>query len=94
MRQTILEQGKEPTGSQWYAASDLPRGNWTLLGLGMNLAVINRFPTDQVSRCLVNWTGKAENRVTLTLWSAKRSLAPGETLKLVGDYELSNSLGA
>ena len=31
----------------------------------------------EVSRCFVEWTGKAESSVTLGLWSVKRSLAPG-----------------
>jgi hypothetical protein len=48
--------------------------------------LVNRFPKDQVSRCFAGWTGKAENAVTLGLWSAKRALAAGETLKLEADY--------
>ena len=53
---------------------------------GTGLVLVNRFPKDQVSRCFANWTGKAESAVTLGLWSAKRALGHGETLKLEVDY--------
>jgi len=42
----------------------------------------------EVSRCFVEWTGKAESRVTLGRWSVKRSLAPGGALTLGADYEI------
>jgi hypothetical protein len=58
------------------------------------LAVVNRFPKDQVTRCSLNWTAKADYRVTMGLWSAKRTLAPGETLKLEADYGISPLKGA
>jgi len=54
--------------------------------VGTNLVLVNRFPKEQVSRCFARWTGKTENSVTLGLWSAKSTLAPGETLKLEADY--------
>jgi hypothetical protein len=53
------------------------------------MAVVKSFPQDQVMRSYVNWSDKADSRVTLTLWSAQRTLAPGETLKLEVDYEIS-----
>jgi hypothetical protein len=42
----------------------------------------------EVSRGFVEWTGKAESRVTLGLWSVRRSLAPGGALNLGADYEI------
>jgi hypothetical protein len=56
-----------------------------------HIAAVNTFPTEQVARCNANWTGKADSRVTLSLWSAKRNLAPGETLRLDTDYEIRRS---
>ena len=94
IRQAILPPDEEPSGSQWYADSDQPDGEWTLTGMGALGAVVNRFPKDQVARCSLNWTGKAESRVTMGLWSARRTLAPGETLRLGGDYAISHSSGA
>jgi len=94
VQKAVLSPGEEPTGSQWYAGSDQPDGEWTLTGVGAEMAVVNSFPKDQATRCYVNWTGKADSRVTMTLYSAKRTLAPGEALKLEADYEISKSRGA
>jgi hypothetical protein len=82
---------EEPSGSQWYTDSEQPDGEWTLKGVGTQMAVVNRFPKDQVTRCSLSWTGKADSRVTMALWSAKRTLAPGEILKLEADYGISRS---
>jgi len=91
VQQAVLSPGEEPTGSQWYADLDQPDGEWTLTGVGTRMALVNSFPKDQVTRAFMNWSGKADSRVTLTLWSAKRTLAPGETLKLEADYQISKS---
>jgi hypothetical protein len=93
VQKAVLPPGEEPDGSQWYADSDQPDGEWTLTGVGTRMAVVNSFPKDQVTRCLLNWIGKADSRVTLGLWSAKRTLAPGESLKLEADYEITKSRG-
>jgi hypothetical protein len=85
----VLPPGEDPDGSQWYADSERPDGAWTVTEVGTRMAVVNSFPKDQVARCLLNWFGKADSRVTLGLWSAQRALAPGETLKLETDYEIS-----
>jgi hypothetical protein len=86
VEQRLIQAGQEPTGSKVYDGSEQPDGEWTLSEAGAGLALVNRFPRDQVSRCFAHWTGKAENAVTLGLWSAKRALAPGEALKLEADY--------
>lgn len=91
MQNTVLTPGEEPSGSKWYADSEQPDGEWTLTGVGAQLAFAVTFPKDQVTRCNANWTGKADSRVTLSVWSAKRKLAPGETLKLKTDYEIRKS---
>jgi hypothetical protein len=89
VEQALFPAGQEPSGSQWYAGSDQPDGEWSLQGVRTQIAVINRFRKEQVGRCSLNWTGKAEAQLTLGLWSANRTLAPGETLELAGDYEVS-----
>jgi len=93
VQQAVLPPEKEPSGSQWYAGSEQPDGEWTLNGMGTQMAVANRFSKDQVTRCSLNWTGKAESLVTMSLWSAKRTLAPGESLKLEADYEIIPTRG-
>jgi len=84
--QRLIEPGQEAQGSKVYDGSEQPDGEWKLLEAGSDPVVVNRFPTKQVSRCFASWTGKTENAVTLGIWSAKRALAPGETLKLEADY--------
>jgi hypothetical protein len=86
LEQRLLQPGQEPRGSKVYDGAQQPDGEWRLSEAGTGLVLVNRFPKDQVSRCFAHWTGKAENAVTLGLWSAKRALAPGETLKLAADY--------
>jgi hypothetical protein len=90
VEQRLLQAGQEPTGSKVYDGSEQPDGEWMLSEAGTGLVLVNRFPKDQVSRCFAHWTGKAENAMTLGLWSAKRALGPGETLKLEADYGIHN----
>jgi hypothetical protein len=94
VQKAVLSPGKEPSGTDWYADSELPDGEWALIGVETPLAAVVTFPKDQVARCNANWTGKGDRRVTMGVWSAKRSLAPGEILKLEADYELTRSRGA
>jgi hypothetical protein len=89
----LLTLGQDPSGSQWYEGSELADGEWTLSGFGTGIAVVNRFPKDQVTRTLMNWNAKGESLVRMSLWSAKRTLGPGETLKLEADYEIRKSKG-
>jgi hypothetical protein len=86
VEQRLIQPGQEPTGSKVYDGSERPDGEWMLSEAGRGLILVNRFPKDQVSRCFAHWTGKAENAVTLGIWSAKRTLAPGEGLKLEAKY--------
>jgi hypothetical protein len=89
--QRLLQPGQEPVGSQVYDGSKQPEGEWRLSEAGTGEVLVNRFPKDQVSRCFAQWTGKAEYAVAMGLWSAKRALAPGETLKLEADYGIHSS---
>lgn len=89
VEQRLIEPGQEPRGSKVYDGSELPEGEWRACDVGPDLTLDNRFPKGQVSRCFARWTGKAENSLTLGIWSAKRTLAPGETLKLEADYGIS-----
>ena len=86
VEQKLIEPGQEPRGSKVYDGSEQPDGEWTLVEAGIGPLLFNRFPKDQVSRCFARWTGKTENSVTWGIWSAKRTLAPGETLKLEAGY--------
>ncbi|MBI3693945.1 MAG: DUF5107 domain-containing protein, partial [Acidobacteria bacterium] len=77
----LIQPEQPPMGSQTYAGAEQPDGEWRL-----DAAVVNRFRKEQVERALLSWTAKGPPRVTLGLWSAKRRLGPGESLRLEADY--------
>ncbi|HCC57338.1 MAG TPA: hypothetical protein DEQ47_08740 [Solibacterales bacterium] len=82
----LIEPEKEPTGTETYSGSDRPDGEWHVVKRSGGLIPVNHFHQEQVSRCALNWSAKGENRVSLAVWSKKRTLGPGETLKLEADY--------
>jgi hypothetical protein len=82
----LIEAGQEPRGAETYDGAEQPDGEWMLSEVAPGLALVNRFPKDQASRCFARWTAKTENSLTMGIWSVKRSLAPGESLKLEADY--------
>ena len=88
VQRTVLMPGGQPDASQWYTGLEQPDGEWILAGAGPGLTVANSFPKDQVTQCFVNWSRRKDSRVIMTLWSARRTLAPGEILKLDADYEI------
>ncbi len=85
-QQRLIAAGQEPRGAETYDGAEQPDGEWMLSEAAPGLALVNRFPKDQVSRCFARWTGKTDNSLTMGIWSVKRSVAPGETLKLEADY--------
>jgi hypothetical protein len=88
----LIEAGQEPRGAETYDGAEQPDGEWMLSEAGPGLALVNRFPKDQVSRCFARWTGKTENSLIMGIWSVKRSLAPGETLRLEADYGIRRTI--
>jgi hypothetical protein len=46
----------------------------------------NRFTKAQVARCFVRWVAKNQNLVSFVLWSEKRRLEPGESMRLDAEY--------
>ncbi len=49
--------------------------------------VVARTRPEEMDRCAIAWSAKGPGRVTLTLWSKKRSLQPGDSLTLGAEYE-------
>jgi hypothetical protein len=92
VQQRLIEPGQEPRGSKVYDGAEQPDGEWMVPQVGPGVGLVNTFSKDQVSRCFARWTGKTENSLTLGIWSAKRSLAPGETLKLEADYGILRNI--
>ena len=82
----MLPLGGVPDGVDGYAESDLPDGEWSLTGVESDRLFVTRFPNDQVARCTLKWSRRKEVPVTMSLWSVRRALAPGETITLAADY--------
>ncbi len=90
MRKELLGPGVYARGSETYTGNERPDGEWRLLNQALALTVANRFHREQVERCTVTWR-PAEDRVQIGLWSAEKSLAPGQTLTLETDYRLAST---
>jgi hypothetical protein len=59
-----------------------PDGEWRLTS-----HVVARAPAAELDRCSIVWSAKGPGRRALVLWSKKRTLRPGESMKLHADYE-------
>jgi hypothetical protein len=73
-------------GSASYSGADRPDGEWRLINRALGLALVARFPKNQVERCTLSWLARGENSVTESLWSNQKTLQPGERLRLEADY--------
>jgi hypothetical protein len=81
----VLTPGEQPNGSETRRNDDVPRGEWTL-HRAKGSPVVNWFAAELAERTTVSWTAKGGPRVTFGIWSKKRRLAPGETVRLEADY--------
>ena len=82
----VIQPEVEPSGSQNYSAGEQPDGEWRLAGASGEATLANRFAKDQVVRCQLNWSAKSENRVSLSVMSARKTLQPGESITLESSY--------
>ena len=88
-RQRFLEPGGQPLGGQNYLGPQVPAGEWRIVNRSGGRVLANRFDVAQAARCMLGWSAKNANRVSLGLWSGKRTLGPGEVLRLDSDYALT-----
>ncbi len=65
-----------------------PDGEWRVVNSGSGLTLANAFSPAEVARCVLAWSAKNQSRVSLGVWSRKRTLAPGERMRLETAYEL------
>jgi hypothetical protein len=84
----LIDPELEPVGADTYAGTSQPDGEWRIVNRRAGLTLVNRFTKAQVERCFVRWGAKNQNVVGLVLWSAKRRLEPGESMRLDADYAL------
>jgi hypothetical protein len=86
----FIQLEQQPSGSAAYTGFELPDGEWRLIEPDAGLVLANSFPKEQVARCFVHWSARAENSVTIGLWSEKRTLKPGDVLKLEAAYGINS----
>ncbi len=88
IRRRMIEPAEQPTGTETYSAERNPNGEWRVVNTSAGLELVSRFPPDQADRGVLNWSAKSQNRVGLGVWSKKRLLQPGESIRLDADYAI------
>ncbi|CAA0838272.1 heteroglycan glucosidase 1 [Striga hermonthica] len=63
-----------------------PNGEWRLVDRCLGLALVNRFNTAQVYKCLIHW---GTGTVNLELWSEERPVSKDSPLKVSHEYEVT-----
>lgn len=86
VRKRILPQVAANYGDEFYRDGERPAGEWSLINPPGNFTLTNLFADDQVERCRFWWRGRRRNTIALSVWSPRRTLAPGETLTFRTDY--------
>jgi hypothetical protein len=89
----MIEPEREPGGGETYNGQSQPDGEWRIVNRRAGLMLTNRFTKAHVARCIVRWIAKNQNYVSLILWSEKRRLEPGESMRLDADYDADYKLG-
>jgi hypothetical protein len=80
VEKALTVANEQPTGSETLTGARLPAGEWRLQAPAG--VVRQLFDPALAPRAVLNWTAKGVQRVTFNLWTAERTLAPGESLAL------------
>jgi len=89
----LIDPELEPVGADTYTGTSQPDGKWRMVNSRAGIMLTNRFTKAQVARCFVRWVAKNQNLVSFVLWSEKRRLEPGESMRLDADYDADYKLG-
>ncbi|XP_042039344.1 alpha-glucosidase 2-like [Salvia splendens] len=77
------------SGDQFFEGDSLPDGEWMLVDKGLSLALVNRFSTSEVRKCLVHW---GTGTVNLELWSEERPVSKETPLQISHEYQVTGLL--
>lgn len=88
VRKKLIVPEEQPAGGETYYTRKAPAGEWRIVNSSIGLRLTNRFTAEQVDRASLGWNAKSMSRVSLGLWSRKKALQPGQTLRLDADYEV------
>jgi hypothetical protein len=86
VRKKLIEPGSQAAGGETYVGIHRPAGEWRAVHGKTGLTLVNTFPPEQADRAALAFSAKNANRVTMSLWSPKRTLRPGERLRLEAGY--------
>ena len=76
----------------WLRGKDVPQGAWAVIDEAADVAIVNRVPREQLSQCLLNWSGSL-SRVNLELFSPEVKLEPGKAITIEQSYEVVSPAG-
>ena len=85
---SLLKPGGETNGLSTYWAGERPAGEWRIVHPRLGLALVNRFAREQTAQCIIGWTAKDRQRISLTLFTPRTMLKPGDAVSLDSDYEV------
>jgi hypothetical protein len=88
VRRKMIEPAEQPGGAETYSGARLPDGEWRVTNRGAALELACGFRPAEATRAALNWSAKSQNRVSLGVWSPKRTLRPGESLPLAVSYQV------
>jgi hypothetical protein len=88
VRRKMIEPAEQSGGADTYIGARLPDGEWRVTNRGAALELACGFRAAEATRTALNWSAKNQNRVSLGVWSPKRTLRPGETLPLAVSYQV------
>jgi hypothetical protein len=88
VRTPLMQPETLPSGNQDYRGAECPDGEWQLVQPRAGRAWTARFPGEQVDRAFMQWNATNTEGVRFTLWSRKKNLQPGESLRLDADYTM------
>lgn len=83
----LIRPEEQPTGSETLKGAGVPNGEWSLRRAGAP-EIVNRFDRGLAERTTYSWNAKGWPRVTLGVWSKRKTLAPGERLRIDADYSV------
>ncbi len=93
VKRVLMQPDEQPEATQTFKDANLPDGVWTIVNRRAGLRISNAFDRSQAERCVLFWTQMGDSQITLDLWSLPRRLAPGETLRLDTEVEITESSG-
>ncbi len=82
----LTEMGADG-GERYLRGADRPAGQWSLIDRSRDVRITNRFESDKVEECYVNWS-RGDRRANIELWCPTTKLAAGASWEIVHSYEI------